>query len=101
MKIAYRNTVRDQLAFAAYHFPRSPMMLFMIIGFLLLINYSSVIPGIPKDKSVAFQIFLSLFLRGGVGVFCCRVLHCHRFGWYYFQEEQAAGGRADGHFWRG
>ena len=61
MKIAYRNTARDQLAFAAYHFPRSPMLLFMIIGFLLLINYLSVIPGIPKDKSVAFQISYLIF----------------------------------------
>jgi hypothetical protein len=61
MKIAYRNTVRDQLAFAAYHFPRSPMMLFMTIGFLLLTSYLSVIPGIPKDKSLAFQISYLLF----------------------------------------
>jgi hypothetical protein len=57
MKITYHNTVRDRLAFAAFHLPRSPMIILITVGFFLFITFESIIPDIPKDKSLAFQIF--------------------------------------------
>ena len=45
MKITYRNTFRDRLAFAAYHLPRKPLMVLMTLGFLLVFTFQIAVPG--------------------------------------------------------
>jgi hypothetical protein len=61
MKITFRYSIGDRLAFAAYHIPRTPMALLMSIGFLLFITFEGIIPEIPKDKPASFQILYVSF----------------------------------------
>jgi hypothetical protein len=61
MKITFRNTVRDKLAFAKYHVPRAPMVILITLGFFFFFTFESVVPGIPKDKSSAVQVFYFIF----------------------------------------
>jgi hypothetical protein len=61
MKITFSYTIRDRLAFAAYHIPRTPMTLLISVGFILFITFESIVPGIPKDKPAVFQVFYVIF----------------------------------------
>lgn len=73
MKISYRNTNHDQLAFALYHFPRSPLFLFATIGFLLCITIGSVVPGIPNDRPLAVKICFVIFCETLIAIFVTTV----------------------------
>jgi hypothetical protein len=61
MKVTFHYTLRDKLAFAAYHLPRNPMTVLISLGFLLFITFESVVPGIPKDTALAFQVLFVVF----------------------------------------
>jgi hypothetical protein len=69
MKLSYRNTFRDRLAFAAYHLPRNPLFLLMTIGFFLFVTFESLVPALRESsanqpvivRGIAF-IFVELLL---------------------------------------
>jgi hypothetical protein len=79
MTLSYRNTIRDRLAFAAYHVPRNPLILLMTIGCFLLITFTIMVPAVrqvPEDrpayaKMIAFifvELLLALFMIAFWGV---------------------------------
>ncbi|MCX7723484.1 MAG: YcxB family protein [Verrucomicrobiae bacterium] len=79
MTISFRNTVRDRLAFAAYHLPRHPLLLLIAVGFFLWINFTSFVPAfkeMPADKPmvvrfIAFilaELLLVCFIVALIGV---------------------------------
>ncbi len=68
VKITFRYTLRDKLAFAAYHIPRTPMTVFISVGFLLFITFESIVPRVPKGKAIASQVFYVIFAETLVAV---------------------------------
>lgn len=61
MKIIYRNGFRDRIAFVAYHCPRNPIFIFMMLGAFLFFTFESVIPALhslPADRSIFFKLIL-------------------------------------------
>ena len=66
MTLSYRNTFRDRLAFAAYHVPRNPLVLFMAVGFFLLVTFTSMVPAVrelPADKPAFVRVLAFIFVE--------------------------------------
>jgi len=66
MTVTYRNTFRDRLAFAAYHLPRNPFLLAVMIGLFLLITFQSIVPAVrsgPADKPLFARIIAFIIVE--------------------------------------
>ena len=49
--VTYRLTFGDRLAFAAYHLPRNPFLVAIVVGFPLLITFQSVLPAMRANAN--------------------------------------------------
>lgn len=61
MKVTYRYKLQDKLAFAAYHMPRTPMIILINLAFAVFITIESLVPGIPRNKPFLVQVLFVIF----------------------------------------
>jgi len=64
MKISYRNTFFDHLAFNVHYLPRNPVLMLMMVGLFIHITFTGIVPAVSKLPGgvVTFMTFITMEL---------------------------------------